>query len=296
MIISGLFLALALQVPAQDTYKPAPVFSHLLSDVSVDDEGRFKLHSMYAYFLNGEKGTLKVLREGNEIAEFSFRISPYKPPQYEILGYELVSGKNDVLGLKLEVAGNYELVYYSGDQEFYRFPFELVVKKSSDPYNPKKLILLNGDWNDQAYLLRTSTESHGKWDFKLYVRSDDGKYNQSKSYLRLIRDADKKLVAVGSSNFRRERRWTRQTLTLQKPGKTNSSNEYYDNQELLANRDKFADGSYTLNLFMDEQLYGAYKFTVKDGEIQPQGRQVRESTDPLRFIEGAGSAFWMKKQ
>jgi hypothetical protein len=290
-----LILVSGMQVFAQENVKPAPVFSDLLSNVYLRDNGQLKPLTTYAYFLSGEKGALKVLRNGSEIAEFSFRIEPYTVPKYTIEGYELIKGKNNPLGLILEEAGKYELEYYANGTKFYSFPFELVVGKS-DPYKPNKLMQLNGAWNNYAYLHKTNNESHGKWEFRVFVRSDDGSYKQSKGQVLMIREADKKVVAVGSSNFRREAGWTRQTFTLQKPGKKNAQGEYYGNQGFYANREKPEDGSYTLNFNLDGKLYGAYKFTVKDGEIQLQGRQIRASTDPLTFIEGGGREIWLEKQ
>jgi hypothetical protein len=295
--ISVLFLlsAFGIQIFAQENLKPAPVFSDLLSNVYLRDNGQFKPSTTYAYFLSGEKGQLKVLRNGSEIAEFSFRIDVYTAPKYTIEGYELIKGKNNPLGLMLEEAGKYELAYYANGTKFYSFPFDLVVGKS-DPYKPSKLMQLNGDWNNYAYLHKTNEESHGKWEFRIFMRSDDGSFQQTKGQVLLIRDKDKKVVAVGSSNFRREATWIRQDLMLQKPGKQNDKGEYYSNQDFYANREKLEDGGYTLNFNTDGKLYGAYKFNVKNGEIQPQGRQVRESTDPTNFIEGGGREFWMEKQ
>ncbi len=288
-------LAFSSQLIGQDTPKPTPVFSELLSNVYLRDNGQFKPASIYAYFMEGEKGQMKVLRNGIEIAEFSFRIEPYTAPKYTIDGYELVKGKNDSLGLMLKDAGKYELVYYANGAKFYSFPFELIIG-ASDPYKPKKLMLLNGAWNNYAYLYKTNNEAQGKWEFRIFMRSDDGSYQQVKSQVLLIRDKDKKLVAVGSSNFRTEAGWTRQDMTLQKPGKKYAQGEYYSNQDFFANREKLEDGGYTLNFTTDGKLYGAYKFTVKAGEIQLKDRQVRSSTDPTAFIEGGGREFWMKKQ
>jgi len=173
-----------------------------------------------------------------------------------------------------------------------RFPFEIVVKSSGDPYNPQKRLLLNGAWNDHAYLTTTRV---GNWNFKVWVRTTDGKNKQSKGNIRLIRDRDKKLVAVGRTNFRMEGNWTRETFELQKPGKQNSKGEYFSNMEIRADRDKFEDGNYTLNFNLDGKVYGAYKFSVKNGKIQYQGNQIRKSTDPLRYIEGGTDSFWLKK-
>ncbi|NNE98575.1 MAG: hypothetical protein HKN25_06110 [Pyrinomonadaceae bacterium] len=293
--VSLVVLSLAMQTAAQEKYSPAPVFSDLLSNVYLRSNGQFKPSSIYAYFLSGDKGQLKVIRDGSEIAEFSFRIEPYTAPKYTIDGYELVKGKNDSLGLMLKEPGNYKLEYYAGGVKFYSFAFELVVGKT-DPYQPKKLMFLNGPWNDYAYLYKTNNESHGKWEFRVFMRSDDGSLQQTKGQVLLIRDKDKKVVAVGSSAFRREAAWRRQDLTLQKPGKKNARGEYYSNQDFYANREKLADGSYTLEFKTDGKLYGAYKFVVNAGKVQMQGNQVRKSTDPLNFIEGGGREIWMKKQ
>ena len=271
------------------------MFSDVLSDVHLRSNGQFKPSTIYAYFLSGDKGRLKVLHNGNEIAEFTFRIEPYTVPKYSIDGFELVKGKNNPLGLMLSEPGEYELAYYANGVKFYSFPFELTVGKS-DPYKPNKLMQLNGAWNNYAFLRKTSSESHGKWEFKIFVRSDDGTYKQTKSYLRVVSDQTKKVVAISRNNFRREGSWRIQTLELKKPGKLNTKiDEYYDNKDLYANKEKFPDGGYTVNFYMDGKLYGAYKFTVKAGEIQHSGRQLRQSTDPLRFIEGGGKEFWLVK-
>ena len=294
--VSVLFLTLLFgtQIFGQSTPKPAPVFSDLLANVHLRSNGQMKPLRTYAYFLSGKKGALKVIHKGNEIAEFSFRIEPYTVPKYRIHGYELVKGKNNSLGLMLKEAGKYELAYYMGETKFYSFSFELIIGKS-DPYKPNKLMLLNGAWNNYAYLRKTSTESHGRWEFRVFMRSDDGSYQQTKGQVLMIRDKDKKIVAVGSSGFRRKASWTRQDITLQKPGKKNAKGEYYSNQDFYANRDKFEDGSYTLKFTTDGKLYGTYKLSVKGGEIQLQGKQIRESTNPLYFIEGYGREIWLEK-
>jgi len=51
---------------------------------------------------------------------------------------------------------------------------------------------------------------------------------------------------------------------------------------------------------MDGQLYGEYPFTVQDGRIQLQGRQIREKTDPLDYIVdylsgGRYTSWWIRR-
>ncbi|MFZ1701724.1 MAG: hypothetical protein WBO10_12705 [Pyrinomonadaceae bacterium] len=274
-------------------FPPAPLFSDMLLTVNVGKDGYFRPLRLRAFFFAEDKGSLKVLHKGSEIAEYSFRSEIVTAPRYEISGYEIVKGKNDPLGLMLKEPGSYELAYYSGGKVIYRFPFELRMTGGSDPYNPQKTFLIDGDWNTHAYLNKTSTEPHGKWEFRIWMRNDEGGLEQTGGHIRLIRDKDKKLIAVGASRFRTERRWTMQTFVLEKPGKQNPKGEYYDNQDMLANSDKFDDGAYTLNYYKADKLYGTYKFNVAGGNIQPQGRQVRESTDAARFIEGGGKEFWL---
>lgn len=300
-IISALFvvflsLGFALHTSAQtDPFPPAPSFSGLLSTVHIKKSGEYKPLKTLAYFMSADKGVLKVSKDGSEIAAFKFRVDPSVAPKFTLDGFEIVSGKNDIFGLVLKEPGKYELGYYAKGAKFYSFPFELEINSGNDPYKPQKLMRLNGPWNKYAYLYRTSTESHGKWEFRIFIRSEDGSLQQSKGQVLVTRDRDKKLVAVGFSPFRREAGWTRQELVLEKPGIKNPQGEYYNNTDFLANSDKFEDGSYTANFNMDGKPYGTYKFTVKGGNIQPQGQQIRESTDPTIFIEGGGQEFWLPK-
>lgn len=270
------------------------MFGDLLASIGLRDNGLFKPSSMYAYFMPSDKGRLVVLRDGSEVAEFRWRCSVYTAPKFEIEGYELVSGKNHDLGFVMDQPGQYELAFYTAGKKFYSFPFKLRVLGGNDPYNPSKVRLMDGDWSEFGSLSKSSPEAHGKWEFGVFVRSDDGKLAQSKGQVRLSRDADQSLVAVGSSNYRREASWTQQTMVLQKPGKKNEKNEYYSNQTLLANKEPLKDGSYSLKFLQDGKLYGTYKFTVSGGEIQPQGRQVRGG-DSLRFLEGGGKTHWIPR-
>ena len=180
MSLLFLIFAFGTKVFGQATPNPAPVFSDLLSNVYLRSNGQMKPIRTYAYFLPGDKGQLKVLRGGSEIAEFSFRISPFTAPKYTIDGYDLVKGKNNSLGLMINEPGNYELEYYANGAKFYSFPFEVVIKNSGDPYKPKKIRLLNGAWNNYAYLHKTKMDP-AKWEFRVFLRNETGDYKQTKT-------------------------------------------------------------------------------------------------------------------
>jgi hypothetical protein len=275
---------------------PAPLFSELLTTVRLERNGIFKPRRIYTSLIPNDKGSLKVLHNDIEIAEYTFRSPRYPGNTSEIWGYSLVRGKNDPLGLRLNKAGRYELAYYTGGKKFYSFPFELIVTGNTGPQGRWPLILMNGAWNDYAFLARTSKASHGRWQFRVWVRNDDGKYVQSKGFVSLTHDETKRLVAIGTANFRREGLWTKETLTLEEPGKKNAKGEYQGNKVISAANFKFEDGSFTFRFVMDGKLYGVYKFSVRNGTIQPQGRQVRENTPPHLFIDGGENHFWLKKQ
>ncbi len=298
--IGILFLVIILgtQTFAQKNYPlpPAPIFSDLLLRTILYEDGRFKPPEAYGYFFSDDKGKLKVIHEGNEIAEYDWRASPAFPPKYVIDGFDITKGKNNALGLYLKKAGNYELHFQNSDgSTFYIFPFKVSASGGDDPYNPQKKLRREGAWNDYAYLYKTTKNEQARWDFRVWVRSKDSKMRQAKSYLRLYRDSDNQLVAIGNSNFRLEGDWKRQYLELKKPGKKNAKGEYYDNRTIYA-KDKLQDGGYSLKFYIDENLYGTYKFQVKGGEIQHQDRQVRSSTDPKNYIEGGKREFWLKRQ
>lgn len=56
-----------------------------------------------------------------------------------------------------------------------------------------------------------------------------------------------------------------------------------------------------MRLTIDGKPYGEYPFAVKSGLIQFQGKQVRETTDPMVYIVdylsgGRYSSWWIKRE
>lgn len=54
-------------------------------------------------------------------------------------------------------------------------------------------------------------------------------------------------------------------------------------------------------LTADGKLHGEGAFTVKDGRIQLQGRQIRETTDPVDYITdyisgGRYTSWWIRRE
>jgi len=294
-ILMLLIIVIQTEIIAQDThpFPASPIYSSVMQSFRIDNDGRFRLYGGYGYFFTHKKGSIKVLRDGKEIAEYSFRVSPSKLPKYEYDGINIVSGKNDVLGLYIKKSGNYELAFYMGGKKFYSFPFSLNLKASSDPYSQKKTIIANGDWNDYAYFYQSSRSN--RLTFNAFFRSETGQPQPSRGKVIVRRDRDKKVVAFYQTRFRREVWWTKQSFILNSSGRLNSKGEYFDTKEWDSSKDKFADGNYTVTLEVSGKHHGTYKFSVKGGKIQYQGRQVRGKTEPIRFIEGGRTQFWVKR-
>ena len=297
-VITGamlLIIMLQMQVIAQNAhpFPPSPIHSTVMQSFWIGEDGRFKLNGGYGYFFTHKKGSIKVLLDGAEIAEYSFRVSPSSLPMYEYDGLEIISGKNNSLGLYLKNSGNYELAFYMGEKKFYSYPFSLNLKASSDPYSLKKTVIANGDWNDYAYFYQNNRSN--RLTFNVFFRSETGSTQPSRGKVIVRRDRDKKVVAFYQTRFRREVWWKKQSFILNSSGRLNSKGDYFDTREWDSSKDKFADGNYTVTLEVSSKPHGTYKFSVKGGKIQHQGRQVRGKTEPNRFIEGGRTQFWVKR-
>ncbi len=288
------FVAYGGEALAQETYPfpPSATHSSVMSSFRFKTNGLFQLIGGYGYFFTHDKGIIKLLRDGDEIAEYSFRVRPSTPPFNEYWSVEILKGKNDSVGHVIKKGGNYELAFYLGGKKFHSHTFKLEIKRSDDPYSSKKQYIADGDWNDHAFLYRSKTK---RLSFFVFLRSDNGELQPSKGQIVVTRIRDGKVVAVDKTPFRRERWWKRFEFIIQKPGEKKDRRGLFEGKEWRFGQDKLEDGSYRLQFDIDEKPYGTYKFTVKGGEIQHQGRQIRKSTDPLRFIEGGRNQFWLKK-
>jgi len=58
--------------------------------------------------------------------------------------------------------------------------------------------------------------------------------------------------------------------------------------------DDLEDGSYEVRFAIGDGPARAYPFEVRGGEVVPQGRQRREPTNPLEFIEGLNETWWLQ--
>ena len=192
-------------------------------------------------------------------------------------------------------AGHYVLEFAVEEKPFYRFPFAVVVGQNEDPYQPPgKRYFIEGAWNEYGNLFYQRHDPQSSLRFTTWVQEKSGKGSaRSVPYeVQLIRARDSKVLAEEAATLRLEPRWLQADLLLRPAGDRNS---YYQAGELLRE-----DGAYRVRLTVDGQLFGEYPFTVKDGRIQLQGRQVREQTDPLDYIVdylygGRYTSWWVRR-
>ncbi len=289
-------VALAASVLAQEKYQPAIFYSNLMGNIKVQDDGRLKILPMFGAFLPDTKGHMRVLLDGNEIGKYEWTAYERNKPFFQIPLFEFISGDQDPRGLKLTKGGNYEFVFDVNGKAFQRFKFNLTKKNVGTKYKPKYSWQKDGDWDDYVYLLKDK-DGRGKWYFKYYVRSDVFT-NDCTSQVFLKRDADNKLIAkTGSVSCSRSPVWKRTDQLFKSPTeRPESPGSNWKTDRFEANNYVFKDGTYTIEHKLNGKLHATYKFTVKDNEIQPQGRQIRGAETSVDFIEGGGTTYWLKKQ
>lgn len=186
-------------------------------------------------------------------------------------------------------AGDYVMEWYLEGDQFYRFPLSVEVAESDDAYNPEVRYFINGPWSDYVYLYipnETSTPMFSIWLRDKAASPGDWKEHQ----LNISVKRGGQEIAYwpnpngGAHPVDLKPWWERLDMALDDPG-----NEVFYARDLK-------DGSYTVTVTLDEATYGEYAFSVKGGAIQHQERQVRESTNPLEYIEGGPERFFMKRK
>ena len=292
VIFFVLVLGVSSQVLAQRSFDnpPSPLFSNLLQTVKIDRRDKLNLEPVYVYFLPSDKGKVRVLKDGKELTAFNWRASvgDRSGNLFKISDYNQ-NGNPD--GFKLTSGGNYELVYETNGKVFYKFPFRLE-KASDDEYSSNSDWVIRGDIENYAYLIQDRSRN---WMFKFYHRSNDA--NRTFGLIEVFKGGKKigfsKTAKMGLVTSKDWKRYEYRLSHLMKMVKGTYTKSVQRGGEPL-NLKTLSDGVYTIKLMLDGKLHGTYKFDMKGGEIQSQDRQ-KEGTNPLRYIEGGGAAFWLKK-
>ena len=213
---------------------------------------------------------------------------------WELSRYKVLGGYESVKPL---AGGNYSLEFTLEDKPFYRFPFSVVVAKNEDPYAAAgNRYFIEGAWNEYGNIYYQRNDPQSSLTFTTWVQDKVGHQNQSSVpyELKLVSARDGRVVGVDNGTLRLQPRWLKADLYFKPSG--GDKNAYLKAGDLLRE-----DGRYTVQLTINNKLYGTYPFVVKGGRIELQGRQIREKTDPMNYIVdylsgGRYTSWWIKRE
>ncbi|HEX6649570.1 MAG TPA: hypothetical protein VF075_08520 [Pyrinomonadaceae bacterium] len=296
---------------AQKPCAPGVSFWKLLEAVNVGyQDGRLQLDTLYAVCLpspsrqstsnypydpdsGGKLSTLVKTADGKVLNTYVWYAESIGG-LWELSPYKVVGGYEAVKPL---AAGSYLLEFAIDDKPFYRFPFSIAVGKSDDPYESAgNRYFIEGAWNEYGNIYYQRNDPQSVLTFTTWVQDKAGHRNKTgvPYELKLVSGRDGRVVAADTGSLRLEPRWLKAQLNFHPAG--GDANAYFRAGDLLRE-----DGRYSIRLTIDNKPYGEYPFVVKSGRIELQGRQIRESTDPMIYIVdylsgGRYTSWWIKRQ
>ncbi len=186
--------------------------------------------------------------------------------------------------------GEHLLEYFLEGKLFYRFPFTVRVQQGGDEYNPDNRYFLDGPWADWAYIYVANNNPGSSAQFSIWLRDDQASPgNWGEHHF--------------SVSFKHNG-----TLIGEWPGEGVESpyqlKPWYDRYGMnirgvngsIYSGDLLKDGTYDVVVTQDGQSYATYQYEVAGGKFQHQAEQIRESTDPLVYVDGGGERFFMKRK
>jgi hypothetical protein len=316
-IVFSLILAFSLfQTPeshsptAQKSCTPGVSFWKLLDEVRVGyTDGRLALGRLYAVCLpaparqsssnypydpdgGGKLTTTVKTSDGQTLNTFVWYAESIGG-LWELSRYKVLGGYEAVKPL---AAGNYLLEFAIEDKPFYRFPFSVVVIKSDDPYAAEgNRYFIEGPWNEYGNIYYQRNDPQSSLTFTTWVQDKAGHQNKSSvSYEVKLSNAQGRVLAVHDGTLRLQPRWLKADFYFRPSG--GDANAYFKAGDLLRE-----DGRYSVRLTINDKPYGTYPFVVKNGQIELQGKQIRENTDPMVYIVdylggGRYRSWWIKRE
>jgi len=307
LTLASLSAAPAAQAPCT----PGISFWKLLDAVRVGyNDGRLRIDKLYAVCLptpakqsssnypydpdGGGKLTTVVKSADGKVLSTYVWYAESIGGLWELSSYKVIGGDQSVKPLP---SGNYLLEFAADDKPFTRFPFSVVEAKSDDPYQPAGTrYFIEGAWNEYGNLFYQRNDPESSLTFTTWVQDKRG--NQTKTSaayeLKLVSLKNGKVLGEDAGTLNLEPRWLEAKLFFHPAG--GDKNSYLKAADLLRE-----DGKYAVRLTIDGKPYGEYPFVVKSGRIQFQGKQVRETTDPMLYIVdylsgGRYSSWWIKRE
>lgn len=296
---------------AQTQCTPGVSFWKLLDSVRIGyADGRLSMEKLYAVCLpmpfkrtgssfpyepdgGGKLSTVVKTADGKELNTYVWYASSIGG-LWEMGNYKVLGGYEAIKPL---AAGNYQLEFALEDKPFYVFPFSVAEMKNDDPYQAAGTrYFIEGAWNEYGNIFYQRNDPASTLRFTTWLQDKSGHVRKESvpSELSLIRMRDNKVIGAAADSLRLEPRWQQADFFFVPPGGDKSS--YLKASDLLSE-----DGQYTVRLSVDGAAYGDYSFVVKRGQIQLQGKQIKEGTNPMHYIVdylsgGRYTSWWIKRE
>jgi hypothetical protein len=311
VVLAALWVLLIPVAGAQTPCAPGITFGSLLGSLRVGyGDGRLQVEKLYAVCLppparqsktnypyepdDGGLLSMRVKHADGQLLSTYVWYAERIGTLWELSRYKVVGGHESVKPLG---AGDYLLEFAADDKLFGRFAFSVVTVKSDDPYQAAgNRYFIEGPWNEYGNLYYQRNDPQSSLVFTTWVQERSGHQGKrSVPYeIKLIRSRNGQVLADEAATLRLEPRWL--TVTLYFHPANGDRNSFYKAADVLNE-----DGEYHIRFVVDGKLHGEYPFTVKNGQIQLQGRQVWQGTEPLDYITdyiagGRYTSWWLKRE
>lgn len=189
--------------------------------------------------------------------------------------------------------GSYALDFFIDGKPFQHVPFTVRQLVARDAYDPQNILGIDGPWNDYGYLHIHDARPDSYVNWKMWLRNEDPNPTTREYDAQItvtLKRNGKKVAGSGNSGHYsiNGREWKRYEFQMTDPDKPNGA--------MFSGADIFNNpGAYEVVVEINGRE-SVYKFEVKDGKIRHAGRQVREGTDPLVYLEGGRDAWWIRKE
>jgi hypothetical protein len=295
------------KLPALVFDRPIPTavwYSSFLKHATFYESGLFRLeHVSVAFPPNkDETGAAPDYRE----KRFHVRImngenvvsDKYYQPQFTeetYIKFEVAETRGSDVEL---MEGKYNIQFMMDDKLFSEVPVEVVKVENKDPYaKVKEKYFLHGPWNDYALLSWTNPEdlSNGeqpKLHLKMFYQLED-MLNQGKDDVKIHSELlkDGKYFATTAKE---EIDLTNTWQSFQNAFFKIPANAQIDTDKILR-KNGLPDGKYQIKNYVEGKPR-VFSFEIKGGNIIASGRQVRQSTEPTKFIEGMNEEWFVQAE
>ncbi len=311
LILILMFAATGLMAPAmstEDTPPPSVMFAPFLNGMTIiHDTGEISFDTFYTMYLpdveeysyqeyspsdGGELWAVISDSVGEELFRLDFYGLEDGEPYHMLTHYNVTDNRTgETAGMQdmYFEASHYSVDFFVEGEHFFHFPFTVSVVASPDPETRDDYFYLDGAWEDWSYFVYRDADPDEPLRWKVWLRDKTTDYYENYEVTAEVRRDGGGLVCTGREGVSYNLRpgWVRAEFDMIHP----SDGSLFRAKDLLSN-----DGSYTMTLELNGELYGTWKFEISGGEFVYEGRTDRAVTDPLVFIEGGPGVFFYEKE